>query len=74
MVVLPGGSGDENVLIRALWWVMHIVGQGPENWRKTKIVVTEDLEVVIRGRRDGATYTDRYRFTRHGPAQIWQDD
>ncbi len=50
VVVLPGGSGEEDVLIQALYFAMLLVGRWPESWIGVKVTVQKDGEVRIRQR------------------------
>jgi len=50
VVVLPGGTGDENALVTALFWCMQIVGRHPEWWKGSKVVFGSKGEVKIRSR------------------------
>lgn len=76
VVVLPGGAGDETALIKALYFTMLLVSQDPSAWIGTKVVVNQNGEVAITQRyaETGAIETTRYRFTRHGPPLIWEED
>jgi predicted nuclease of predicted toxin-antitoxin system len=75
VVVLPGGEGDEEALVRALYFAMLLVEQNPTAWAGTKITAQADGEVRIKQRHaeTGAMETRRYKLGGLGPALIWED-
>jgi predicted nuclease of predicted toxin-antitoxin system len=76
VVVLPGGSGDEGALVNALESMLRLVGQFRELYRRAKVDISGDGTVTIIDRKHetGAMTRTRYRFTRSGPALIWEDE
>jgi predicted nuclease of predicted toxin-antitoxin system len=66
LVILPGANGDETDMISGLWWMTQLMDCNPELWTKTKVRITRDGEVYVRGRdwRTGAMVTRRFRFAR----------
>ncbi len=75
VVVLPGGSGGEQVLLRALGQMLSVVGMYREIWRFSKVIVETngELVVVLRDYDSGAMTRERYRFPRVGPPLILQE-
>ncbi|MBI1851588.1 MAG: DUF5615 family PIN-like protein [Planctomycetes bacterium] len=75
IVVLPGGSGEEKILLRALGGMLSVVGKYREAWRFSKVVVGSngDMLVSSQDRSTGAMKKDRYRFTKSGPPLMWAD-
>jgi predicted nuclease of predicted toxin-antitoxin system len=76
VIVLPGGAGDESALVQALEHMLGLVGTTRELWRGSKVVMAGDGTVTVIDRKHdtGAMTKTRYRFTRSGPALIWEDD
>lgn len=75
VVVLPGGSGSEEPLIRALFDLLTIVGPFAEGYRGAKMQISTDRVFSIRHRHaDGTIKTDRYMVRGRGPALEWVDD
>ena len=74
VVVLPGGSGDEDALLRALGIALSIVGEDLDHYRRTKVVISTDGTISIRKRNidKGAIENTKYRFS-PGGLQIWED-
>jgi len=74
VIVLPGGSGDEDALIRALGNALLIVGKYPDHYRRSKVAISTDGTITIRKRNidTGAMENTKYRFT-PGGLQIWED-
>jgi hypothetical protein len=62
VIVLAGGSGDRYALGHSIGTVIWIFSRAPDVWRGSKIVISADGEMVIRGRGDdGKAFTSRYR-------------
>ena len=76
VVVLPGGSGDDNALGMGLFVGMTVFGHGPESWKKTKTTISPTGEMTIR-RRDinsGKVTKSRYRLARNKMPEEWLDE
>jgi hypothetical protein len=76
IVVLPGGSGDDQAMGIGVGTALAVFGAAPSIWEKTKSVVSPTGEMTIR-KRDldtGRIKTTRYRMTGKGYAEIWEDD
>ena len=75
VVILPGGSGDEDVLGAALGHALSVVGHLREVYRGAKVSVSSDGTITIRDRDfdSGAIKSTRYRFARDGSLQEWHD-
>ena len=56
--------------------MLGLVGTTRELWRGSKLVMAGDGSVTIIDRQHdtGAITKTRYRFTRNGPALIWEDN
>jgi predicted nuclease of predicted toxin-antitoxin system len=76
IVVLPGGSGNSEALVRALMHMMVLVAPYRDAYRGAKIVFSADWSVQIRQRviQSGAMETTRYRLTGNGTPQQWVDE
>jgi hypothetical protein len=70
VIVLPGASGGDSILIRAIGEALSLVGYFREVYRGSKIIVSEDgtLTVSSRNRETGRIERTKYRFTKNG----WQ--
>ncbi len=75
VVVLPGGGGDEDALIAALFWCVQVVGRHPERWRGSKVEFKKDGEVAIRYRHadTGRMRSQRFSVGRGKHAVEWVD-
>lgn len=76
VVVLETDSGSEEQLIRAAYFLGILVGPFGDVWRRSRILISQRGEVTVWARVDesGAVGKTRYRFTPHGPVQIWVDE
>jgi predicted nuclease of predicted toxin-antitoxin system len=76
VIILPGGSGDEAGLGRALGRALSVVGHLREVYRGAKVGVSSDGTITIRNRdfNSGAMQNTRYRFARDGSLEEWYDD
>ncbi|MCL6447704.1 MAG: DUF5615 family PIN-like protein, partial [Armatimonadetes bacterium] len=76
VVILPGGQGDERVLLRSLSWMILVIGQFRNIWKESKIIFHADdkMSVVSRDYKTGAIKRTIYWFQRHGPVLEWVDD
>lgn len=76
VVVLPGADGDQQAMGVGLAVAIMVFGQGPAMWSKTKTIISPRGEMTIRRRdRDtGRVQSIRYRLTRRGPGEVWEDD
>jgi predicted nuclease of predicted toxin-antitoxin system len=76
VVVLPGGSGDEQAMGAGIGTALAVFGAAPSIWEKTKSVVSPSGEMTIRGRHfdTGKIETTRYRMTGKGYAEAWEND
>ena|ERR1035441_2670211 len=71
VVVLPGGSGDQQAMGVGIGAALGVFGAGPSIWERTKSVVSPTGEMTIRRRHfdTGKIETSRYRMTRKGYAE-----
>lgn len=69
VIVLLGGSGDQNALGHGVHRVLSVFKKNPEAWRHQKIVVTTD-EVQIRS---PGGVTRRFRISKNAEVFIWED-
>ena len=71
VVLGPGQGGD--AVCRAAYFIGSLVGPFGREWRGKRILVQASGEVTIWSRKGstGAVTSTRYRFTRHGPSQVW---
>lgn len=76
VIVLPGADGDQQAMGVGLAVAIRMFGRGPAMWSKTKTIISPQGEMCIRGRNrnTGRVESTRFRLTRRGPAQIWEDD
>ena len=74
IVVLPGGSGDEHALLRALGIMLSVVAPPREVYRAAKIVISSDgtISITNRDQESGAMETTRYRSLGKGPLEVWE--
>lgn len=74
VVILPGASGNTRDLVCGLLQTAWLVAPYRERWRHSKLIFNADWSLQIRQRdKSGTMVTRRYRFTRHGPAEVWSD-
>jgi predicted nuclease of predicted toxin-antitoxin system len=64
VVVLPGGSGEQNAMVVGINAALAIFGAAPTIWEKTKCVVSPTGEVTIRSRniQTGKIESTRFRM------------
>ena len=77
VIVLPGGSGAQLPLLRAVFSALPIMSRRPELWRGSKIIVGDNLEVHIRSRdfETSAMTTKKYWLRpQHESALMWVDE
>jgi predicted nuclease of predicted toxin-antitoxin system len=76
VVVLPGASGEERELRKALGGMLSVVGIFSKAWVGAKIHIGAADEWTIRwwNKADGKHYVTRYRFPKKGMLQEWVDD
>lgn len=71
VVVLPGGSGEQEPLLRALLRVMWVFGQAPTLWEGSKTTIAADGVMTIRNRDyTGKLVSNRYRYHNRMPEQL----
>ena len=74
VVVLPGGSGGESVLLKALGEILSIIGRYGSLYAGSKIRVYEDGSVQETSRTaSGQIVKSKYRFPKHGMPMIWEE-
>ena len=74
IIVLPGASGPENTLVRALGGMLSIIGQFHKLYRQTKIRIAEDGTMTFTHYGEtGGIETVRYKFPKHGMPLIWRE-
>ncbi|HSF30680.1 MAG TPA: DUF5615 family PIN-like protein [Candidatus Tectomicrobia bacterium] len=75
VIVLPGGSGDEEALGTALGRALSVVGHLREIYRGAKVSISSDGTITIRNRDvdSGSMKNTRYRFARDGSVEEWYD-
>jgi hypothetical protein len=73
VIVLPGASGGEAVLIRALGQVLSVIGIFREIYRGSKTVVSEDGTFIVSSRNieTGKIKSIKLRFTKHRMPDEW---
>lgn len=73
VVILPGGSGTTEPLVRAILNMLAIVGRYRDAYVGSKIVFGVDGEIAIRSRDSstGAVRTNRYRLRKNAMPEIW---
>jgi hypothetical protein len=73
---LPGGSGEERDLLKALVAMLSIVGKFRNAWFNSKIQISPSGEWTVKHwvSDTGTHITTRYRFPKHGMPFIWHDD
>jgi predicted nuclease of predicted toxin-antitoxin system len=75
VVVLPGGSGQQEPLIHALFDLLSIVGPFAEVYQDAKMQISTDRVFSARHRyADGTMKTSRYRIGGNGPALEWVEE
>lgn len=76
VVVLAGGDGDQDAMIRSITIVVLLCGRAPEIWKRTKVLISAQGEITIRQReyKTGAVSSSRYRMTKGQFAEMWVDD
>jgi predicted nuclease of predicted toxin-antitoxin system len=73
VIVLPGGSGERSALIRALDWLLVIVGRDRELWTGTKVRITEDGTWTVRTFEQETGRVQLYRYLISGRAfEAWE--
>lgn len=75
VVVLPGASGEDRELLRALGAMLSVVGPFRDVWSDAKIRISPvgDWTVNSRDPIHGANRVTRYRFPKHGMPLEWHD-
>lgn len=75
VVVLPGGSGEQEPLLRALGIMLTVVAPLREIYRASKVAISADGTIAITNRSHdtGAVETTRYRSIGKGPLEIWEN-
>jgi len=75
VIVLPGGSGDEEALGAGLGRALSVVGHLREVYRGAKVSVSRDGTITVRSRdlNSGAMKNTRYQFARDGSVEEWYD-
>jgi hypothetical protein len=75
VIVLPGASGGDSILIRAIGQALSIVGRFREIYRGLKVVVSEDGILTLSGRNleTGKIERTRYCFPKNRMTQVWVD-
>jgi|SRR5262245_20221570 len=74
VAVLPEGGQDFGALSTAVHYMLILVGSHREFFQATKLEFLADGSLIVKRRRRGRDRRTRYRFTRHGPAEIWEDE
>jgi len=76
IVVLPGGSGAIEPMVRAIWNALRIIGPFADAYDGKKMVFHADgtLSIRTRNRSSGAMETHRYRLRRNAMPEAWVDD
>ncbi len=76
LVVLPGGSGDEQGLLRALAGLVAIVAPFREGYWHNKVIASADgtWTFIRRNAQTGAMERTRIRTGRRGKTEIWVDE
>jgi predicted nuclease of predicted toxin-antitoxin system len=74
VVVLPGGGGDNDAMGAGLGAALAVFGHWPATLSKTKAIVSATGEITIRRRYNGKMGVSRYRMTRRGYAEEWQQE
>jgi predicted nuclease of predicted toxin-antitoxin system len=75
IVVLPGASGEERELLKALGAMLSIVGKFRGAWLRAKIQISRTGDWVVK-RWDSATGSHqiiRYKFPNKGAPLMWDD-
>lgn len=74
VVILPGGSGDEEALIRAVAGLLSIVAPFRKGFRGTKVQVSNDgvWTFIKRNKNTGAIERTRIRISKNGTVEIWE--
>ena len=76
VIVLPGGSGEAEPLVRAMFNMLKIVGPYRLAYRESKVVFNADGTLVVRNREfaTGAVTNTRYRLRTNAPTEIWEEE
>jgi predicted nuclease of predicted toxin-antitoxin system len=75
IVVLPGGSGEMEPLVRALMNMLAVIGRYAEGFEGSKIVFAGDGTLTGRTRQvsSGAVKNLRYRLRKNRVPDVWVD-
>lgn len=72
VVILPGGQGEEHLLLRALRLTMTVVAPFGDLWKDSKIFWSGDNTMsVINHDSSGRLVKHIYRFDKHGRPSEW---
>ena len=76
IVILPGGSGDQQAMGVGIGTALRVFGFAPTIWKKSMTTITADGEIAIRNRdiATGKITTSRYRMTSRGHAEMWEEE
>jgi len=76
VVVLPGGSGEERELIKALGAMLSVVGRFRDAWFRSKIHISQTGDWMVKhwDSATGSHRITRYRFPKHGMPLMWHDE
>jgi Domain of unknown function (DUF5615) len=74
VAVLPEGGRDFGALSTAVHNMLILVGAHRNFYHATKVEFLADGSLILKRRRRGRDKRTRYRFTRHGPAEVWEDE
>ena len=76
VVILPGGSGQEHRLERALYIVVDLIGRDPNRWRGAKLVIGANGEVDCKrlDRSKGRIKRTRMKQGNGSELLIWEDE
>jgi len=76
IVVLPSGDRKQAAIIRGIIMALEVFGRGPDLWLKSKSVISPTGEITIRQREfdTGKMNSTRFRFTKSGDTEMWEDD
>ena len=74
IAVLPSSTPDFGAFAGAVEKMLLLVGTSRHFQRGTKVVFARDGSLLVRSRHQGKMTETRYRFTRSGPAEIWENE
>jgi len=74
IIIKPGANGKDKELLNALWIVLNIIGCYREIYRGSKIIISEDFTITIKGRNcnSGAMEKTKYKLL-NGNTFIWKE-